>query len=213
MLKIALLSAAILLPFLAWEQSPCDSPLHWGKCAQEAQRVQADQQAQSAGSGHEHSDASNPNAATEAQGKSDYDAEKAGEEASEFWSFSGRRLKITDSLLALFTFLLVVIGSWQGYHLKRTVDSGIRSERAFLYLGGVTQSLRPTGAHAMYYSSWDKTGPLDKTTPLPFVEFNIGNIGRSAAIVRSVRSELFLGTISRSGRNSPTRLGQQPPKL
>jgi len=45
----------------------------------------------------------------------------SAEEASEYWPFLifGTRLKITDSLLALFTFWLVVIGAWQGYQIKK----------------------------------------------------------------------------------------------
>jgi hypothetical protein len=53
------------------------------------------------------------------------------EETSEFWPFRlwGHRLKITDSLLALFTFLLVILAAWQGFQLKRTVDSAEKSDR------------------------------------------------------------------------------------
>jgi hypothetical protein len=43
-------------------------------------------------------------------------------EASEYWPFSilGARLKITDSLLALFTFFLIIVGVGQGIFLGRT---------------------------------------------------------------------------------------------
>ncbi len=51
------------------------------------------------------------------------DGNEATEEGSEYWPWLifGFRLKVTDSLLALFTFFLVVVGTWQGYHLNRTV--------------------------------------------------------------------------------------------
>lgn len=48
--------------------------------------------------------------------------DESAEKGTEFWSpLSGYKFKITDSLLALFTFLLVVAGAWQGIHLRRTV--------------------------------------------------------------------------------------------
>jgi len=47
---------------------------------------------------------------------------QGADKGSEFWPILGHRLKITDSLLAAFTFLLVLIGGWQGIQLKRTVD-------------------------------------------------------------------------------------------
>jgi hypothetical protein len=42
--------------------------------------------------------------------KADKDTEKSAEEASEFWTILGRRLKITDTLLAAFTFVLIWVG-------------------------------------------------------------------------------------------------------
>lgn len=45
------------------------------------------------------------------------------EQGSEYWPspIFGVRLKVTDSLLAAFTFFLVVIGAYQGYQLWKTV--------------------------------------------------------------------------------------------
>ena len=54
------------------------------------------------------------------QRKADYEAEKRAEEASEYGVFFGRRLKITDALLTLFTLLLVIVGIGQGIFLYRT---------------------------------------------------------------------------------------------
>jgi hypothetical protein len=53
----------------------------------------------------------------------DNEAEKRADEASEYGVFFGRRLKITDALLALFTLFLVVVGIGQGIFLYRT-DQG-----------------------------------------------------------------------------------------
>jgi hypothetical protein len=65
------------------------------------------------------------NTGENAERQTDSDAEKRAEEAREYWPFHifGARLKITDSLLALFTFLLIVVGGIQGVFLYRT-DQG-----------------------------------------------------------------------------------------
>src|SRR5215216_741345 len=62
------------------------------------------------------------NPAEDAKRQTDHDAEKRAEEAREYWPFHilGARLKITDSLLALFTFILIVVGIGQGIFLFRT---------------------------------------------------------------------------------------------
>lgn len=51
------------------------------------------------------------------------DGTKGANEASEFWVIANHRLKITDTLLAAFTFILCLIGAWQGYQLQRTVTA------------------------------------------------------------------------------------------
>ena len=63
------------------------------------------------------------NSAIDTKRQTDQEAEKRAEEASEYGIFFGRRLKITDFLLALFTFFLVVVGFGQGIFLYRT-DQG-----------------------------------------------------------------------------------------
>ena len=47
---------------------------------------------------------------------------RSAEEGTEYWTILGHKLKITDSVLALFTLILVIIGWWQGKQLKATVD-------------------------------------------------------------------------------------------
>jgi hypothetical protein len=62
-------------------------------------------------------------ATSDAERQAERDAEKRAEEASEYGVFFGRRLKITDALLALFTLFLVLVGIGQGIFLYRT-DQG-----------------------------------------------------------------------------------------
>jgi hypothetical protein len=107
-------------------------------------------------------------------------------EGNEFWPpFLGYRLKITDSLLALFTLLLVIVGAWQGYQLRRTVQSRITGERPQIYPGPFNSSkLLPSGAHAEY--------PLADGVPLPIIDWTFMNVGKSPGIIREVRGELVL---------------------
>jgi hypothetical protein len=65
----------------------------------------------------------NNNAAADAKRHADDEAEKRAQEASEYGVFFGRRLKITDALLTLFTLFLVAVGIGQGIFLYRT-DQG-----------------------------------------------------------------------------------------
>jgi hypothetical protein len=55
------------------------------------------------------------------EGKRSRDPDQSPDKASEYWAIVGHRLKITDTLLAAFTFALCLIGWWQGRQLKRTV--------------------------------------------------------------------------------------------
>lgn len=61
-------------------------------------------------------------AADNAEGHVNSNADKSAEAANEYWPFYifGARLKITDSLLAIFTFLLIIVGAVQGGFLYRT---------------------------------------------------------------------------------------------
>jgi hypothetical protein len=70
-------------------------------------------------------------------------AEKSGDEVSEYWTISGRRLKLTDTLLAVFTFLLIPVGLIQAYVLWRTVQHMRISERAHVS-GGANRAQRRT---------------------------------------------------------------------
>jgi hypothetical protein len=76
------------------------------------------------------------------QRESNSDAHQGTIEASENWTVLGRSLKITDTLLCVFTFVLCIIGWWQGRQLKRTVghmeESAESQLRAYVFqeIGG-----------------------------------------------------------------------------
>jgi hypothetical protein len=111
----------------AWSQSLCEGPFTWGKCPPQTPRIQADQQPQSTQSIQGAPNAPPASQQTEGSNNEQYrkdHTEKTAEDATEYWPFSimGHRLKITDSLLALFTLFLVVVGVVQGWALIRTVN-------------------------------------------------------------------------------------------
>lgn len=59
------------------------------------------------------------NSAIDAKQQTGEDAGKRAREDTEFWTIFGHRLKITDTLLAVFTFLLFLAGVGQGVFLYR----------------------------------------------------------------------------------------------
>lgn len=75
--------------------------------------------------------------------KSQHNANQGGEEASEFWTIAGRRLKITDSLLVVFTFFLffaTVLLWWSTRRLVKAADNTAQKElRA--YVGAKTAAV------------------------------------------------------------------------
>jgi hypothetical protein len=68
--------------------------------------------------------------------KPDADAAHSADERTEWWIILGHRLKITDTILAVFTALLFFAAIWQGYQLKLTVrhtsDSVELSRNSFI---------------------------------------------------------------------------------
>jgi hypothetical protein len=62
--------------------------------------------------------------ASDAQDAGKAETERRAAEATEYWSILGRHVKITDTLLAVFTLALVIIGWWQGTKLHDTVTLG-----------------------------------------------------------------------------------------
>jgi hypothetical protein len=75
-------------------------------------------------------------------------AEKSDEEVSEYWTIFGHRLKLTDTLLGVFTFLLIPVGLIQAYILRRSVQHMRISERAHVS-GGANSGTTPDGRRVL----------------------------------------------------------------
>jgi hypothetical protein len=67
--------------------------------------------------------ASQPNPARNLNEIAHDDRGEGAQQTSEYWVVFGHHLKITDSLVATFTFVLVLVGAVQGYWLWRTVSA------------------------------------------------------------------------------------------
>ena len=134
-----------------------------------------------------------PNPASDLKKKTSHTSQQSGQEGNEYWPWLifGLRLKVTDSLLAAFTFFLVAIGAWQGGHLKRTVDSFVVGERPYIFPSAPDASgLHPPPEKLRYY----KTIP-EKEWHVPFVTITFGNFGKTIGIIRAIRIELLLGDL------------------
>jgi hypothetical protein len=62
----------------------------------------------------------------------DHDCERRAEERSEYWIILGHRMKITDFLLSIFTFLLVCVGAITAAILRNTDASTAKNAEAAL---------------------------------------------------------------------------------
>jgi len=121
--------------------------------------------------------------------RTDHVGSESTQPGTEYWpTVWGIKLKITDSLLALFTGFLILIGVWQGYQLRRSVDAVHAGERAYVFPGNPKAFVRPTGAHLLYY----KTSDPSNRGPKPTIVFNFVNYGRSPAIILNVRAAMEL---------------------
>ncbi len=135
------------------------------------------------------------------------ESDETAYDRSEYWPIFGRNLKITDTLLAAFTAILVIVGAWQGIHLKRTVDSFMTGERPYLFPTlPDTKGLLPTGLRRTHYPNI----PIEQR-PVPTTSIRFGNFGKTIGIIREVRGELVFGEIPtkpKFGYSKPY-LGQQ----
>jgi hypothetical protein len=109
------------------------------------------------------------------------DTDASAYDRSEYWTILGRKLKITDTILAVFTLALVLIGAWQGAHLKRTVSSFIAGERPYIY------PIEPT------HHGFEP--PHKSQARTPRVSISFVNLGKTIAVIRGVRAELFFGDL------------------
>jgi hypothetical protein len=140
-----------------------------------------------------------PNAAGNAERQANSDAEKRAEDAREYWPFHifGARLKITDSLLALFTFLLIIVGGIQGVFLYRTdqgthkaadaaklnAEAVMAAEGAHLFPIIKNDNLKEVTKQARWYG--DKVPDTDRLAT-PSVDYCLKNYGKTPAILCSV---------------------------
>jgi hypothetical protein len=98
-----------------------------------------------------------------------------------------------DWLLAILILLLVLVGAGQGIvfaiqakRLRETVQSLMSGESAVIHLTELDASLLlPSSAYA--------DEPESPGVPLPAIACEFLNIGRTTAIIKEIRGELFLG--------------------
>ncbi len=100
---------------------------------------------------------------------------------------------VTDWLLAILIVLLVLVGTGQGIvfaiqakRLRETVQSLMSGESAVIHLTGLDASLLLPGS--AYADEPERPG-----VPLPAIACEFINIGKTTAIIKEVRGELFLG--------------------
>lgn len=109
----------------------------------------------------------------------------------ELVSLTGDLAKYTDDL-ALFTKILagvavlqLLVFGYQGWMLRRTVDSTERTERAEIFVNDVKPQIFPEeSAHKMY--------PGGKDAPWPRIHFSLTNFGRTSAVVTRIRTKMIL---------------------
>jgi hypothetical protein len=111
------------------------------------------------------------------------------DDATEYWDVVGHRLKITDTLLAIFTLALVLVGLWQGEMLRRTVAATRKSadalpavERAYIFV-------RPSFSNPGLALDAEQRSVYRSFTGV----FTLINYGRTPAIIQSVHARLAVG--------------------
>jgi hypothetical protein len=114
----------------------------------------------------------------------DNEAEKRAEEASEYGVFFGRRLKITDALLTLFTLLLVIVGIGQGIFLYRTDQGTHKAANAAEDAAKVAKDTLVAANRPWISVSVEPAGPITWNDGGLQVRYKIilKNIGKSPAL-------------------------------
>jgi hypothetical protein len=117
-------------------------------------------------------------------GDAGHDKQKVNE-TDEYWVVCGYRVKITDTLLVVFTFLLtgvtallVVVGELQRRQLKRTNDQAAAIERAYVF------------AKVKLVSDWNLVGTDGNKNAMINVIF--GNRGKTHAAIQRVHWRCIL---------------------
>jgi hypothetical protein len=123
------------------------------------------------------------------QKEGNYQTRESQGERTEFFYFAGYRLKVTDSLVALFTGLLVLVGGIQAYRLRQTVLATREAagalpaiERAYLFL----------------FEEIGQTVTDNRTADTPFgegeytfsLEYAFHNYGKTPAIIEGLAASI-----------------------
>ena len=103
---------------------------------------------------------------------------KATHEATEFWTIFGRRLKITDTLLAVFTLALVIATLFLWRATKKLWQSAERIERPFIVEAYKPDGLMPKRMAINVY-------PDAPASYIPMIEYQIINCGKTPAVIIS----------------------------
>lgn len=133
---------------------------------------------------------------------------EGAEKGSEYWPWLifGFRLKVTDSLLALFTLLLFFVGTWQGYQLNRTVAAAERTERAYVFFCDVCdvrdQSLSVPGSQSGLGRREGSEADRDEEVVQKVVIYR--NSGRTPAVVTKIRLGCDVFPVPPEPQNAPS---------
>jgi hypothetical protein len=116
--------------------------------------------------------------------KCDYECQRRAEERSEYWVICGHRMKITDLLLVIFNFLIVIVGGITAAILKSTDSSTAKNAKAAL-LSAEAASISAEALRAQY-RAYVKVSPrggevIDNVTGKIRLYIDIENVGQTPA--------------------------------
>ena len=180
----ALAACAVLL---------CGCTLARSEPAPERPRVEANQKADSPAKGQGASNQENGDAESalalnvpKAAEYSENQGDRYRHDAAEYWTFLGNKGRVTDWLLILFTFCLVlativlgIIGLWQGFQMRGAVIADIKGKRPYVSPGEVSGRVA-----------------LDRETKQPrppTAVYALFNIGKSHAVIQAYRHGFYFG--------------------
>ena len=190
-MRYVLIFAALLFCIHAWSDAPPKAPrVHTDQEADTSAEIKtsADKQPENPNNSITIIQTSHPGHQSKV---SSGEGDESSQQGTEFWSVLGFRFKITDGLLALFTGFLVLVGAWQGRHLRRTVVSYIHGERPYIFPTEPNASGIVNRCNSVLVDG----PPLEEPPKAPFVTIAFGNFGKTIAILRELRMELSFGPL------------------
>ncbi len=114
------------------------------------------------------------------QGVSGRDQAPAAEKSSgNWWRRFLCEMKVTDSLIAVFTLWLAIVGAWLGYQVKRTVDSAEKSNRM------LERAYVAAGPGARRWAAGNGNQPEDRRVEIG-IAITAGNYGKTPAYLEKV---------------------------